>query len=367
MESILNGNIDDLKKYRDELIAYTDSKNKNDQETIRLKQLEKEINGLRKDMNEEIEGTVKKRRNEISSKYDKEISASESKLKQAKNQRDKAKEKGVKGRIADETQELTVQTNELKYSIKTEIKAKGLPRFCGSKLYHMLFFTKGPLEIFFCGLVFIVLFLFLPALVYLALPFGRFDDFCIPAFAITYFVFFVLFFFLYKVISDKTKHKEKDFLKTIRQRIDKIAENKKQIKAITQSIRSDQNEEMYGLGDYDSKISVVEEELGKISSAKEEALREFDGATAVTITDEIKGRLLPKIEELEGQFAEGDAANSELSGQVKEEGLRIANTYEAFLGKEFLDVSNVGKLIEILDTGKATTVSEAVEVYKTQP
>jgi hypothetical protein len=63
------------------------------------------------------------------------MSKEEDKLRKARGKRDRAKEKGVKERISDETADLTRQNKEIKGNIRTELKGARLPKFCGSVFY----------------------------------------------------------------------------------------------------------------------------------------------------------------------------------------------------------------------------------------
>ena len=69
-------------------------------------QEERELEAARKEIADIIEQTVQSRNNEISSSYYSEIQKEQERLKKARARREKAKNKGIKDRIFDETKGL---------------------------------------------------------------------------------------------------------------------------------------------------------------------------------------------------------------------------------------------------------------------
>ena len=74
--------------------------------------------------------TIKKRRSEIDTSYDKEIAKGQERLKKARTQREKAKNKGMKERIAEETSELREHNRDLQIQMKTMFQKDKVPVFC---------------------------------------------------------------------------------------------------------------------------------------------------------------------------------------------------------------------------------------------
>lgn len=362
--NIMSGDLNALKQFRDIVSQYNEAEQNCAQNASEEKRLEKELALNRKNLKDNIESTVKKRRSEVQDKFDEEISKDKDKLKRIQNRRGKAKDKGVKGRIAEETADLAGQNTELKKNIKAALKENRLPKFCGSGFYFTLYFTKGAAEVFICAMMIILMFLLFPAAVYLALPLEKLPErYTIPAFAITYFIVVVIVFFVYKIIGDMTKHKHEDELRAIRALRDRINSNKKQISGIARSITKDKNEDMYGLEDYDAQIRDIEEDIAKITADKEEALKNFDSNASVEIASEIESREMPRINGIEDKYNQAVKLHAELDELIKQLGLKISTDYEAYLGKDFTDTAKIDGLIAIMETGKASTVSEAINIY----
>ncbi len=366
-KNILSGDVSVLKEYRALVEDYNNSKVLNEQAAAEEKRLEKELALNKKNLKDDIEITVKKRRNEVSDKFDKEIDKDESKLKKIRGQRSKAKNKGIKARIAEETSDLTSQNDELKANIKSSLKAEKLSSFCGSGFYFSLFLTKGVGEIFFCALMIILMCLILPALIFILLPFEKVSDDLQKVFmAITYFVVVVAVFLIYKLIENQTKHKHKEALISIRSLRDQMDSNNRQIKKIAKAIRKDKNEEMYNLGDYDTKLQDLENDIAIITQNKVDALKVFDETTKAAIVEEIENRELPRIEELEQKYNEIAARHAELEDTVKQLGIKLSTEYESYVDKSFSDVAKIDELIAFMENGQAATIGDAIQAYKTK-
>ena len=294
----------------------------------------------------------------MSDKFDKEIDNDESKIKKIRGQRSKAKNKGVKARIAEETADLSAQNEELKANIRAVLKGESLSSFCGSALYLSLFFTKGVGEIFFCALMLILTLLIFPAVIFMVLPCENLShDVQKVIIAIIYFVVFVSVFLIYKVIENNTKHKHKDALLSVRSLRDQLDGNNRQIRKIAKSIRKDKNEDMYDLQDLENDIAII-------SQNKADALKVFDETTRLAIVSEIEGRELPRIEELEEKYKEIVARHAELEDTVKQLGIKLSTEYESYVDKSFSDTAKIDELIAFIENGQATTVAEAIQAYK---
>ena len=363
--NVLNGDIKTLKEFRTLVENYNDSKTLKEQLTAEEKRLEKELSINKKNLKDDIEITVKKRRAEVSAQFDKEIDKDEDKLKKIRNKRNKAKDKGVKERIAEETSELNIQNEELKAGIKASLREAKLPKICGSKFYFAMYFTKGIGEAFMCAVMIILTFLALPVGVYWALPFEKTPENLHKLFlCLTFFVIIVLVFFVYKIVGDATKHKQKDMLLSIRSLRDQIDSNKKQINKIARSIRKDKNEDMYNLEDYDAKMKDIENDIAIITQNKADALKVFDETTKPAVIAEIEGREMPRIEALEKKFNEISSRLTDTEDTVKQLGIKISTEYEGYLDKTFSNIDKIDELIAIMESGSASTIGEAIQVYK---
>ena len=99
------------------------------------KQLENSLKTKKKEIAETISLTVKKRSDEIAKSYDTEIAKTQDRIKKVRGKREKAKSQGEKERIAEETQSLLQENDDLKAQMKTIFHANHVPGFCKSNLY----------------------------------------------------------------------------------------------------------------------------------------------------------------------------------------------------------------------------------------
>lgn len=101
-----------------------------EQLSVEEKQLERQLEAEKKALADEISFTIKKRQEEITASYDKEIGKEQERLKKAKAKREKAKNQGIKERIAEETAPLRDHNRELRLKIKSLFQKERLPSFC---------------------------------------------------------------------------------------------------------------------------------------------------------------------------------------------------------------------------------------------
>lgn len=124
-----------------ELSVAEDSERQMEQDCQRL---ERELEAEQKQMADAVQATVKKRRQEISASYDSEINKAQDLLKKARTKREKAKNQGVKERIADETAELHAYNKELRDRMKSSFRRGHVPGFCPYKtLLQSVFSAMG--------------------------------------------------------------------------------------------------------------------------------------------------------------------------------------------------------------------------------
>lgn len=305
-----------------------------------------------------IQSTVKKRREELSSSYDAEIVKAQDQLKKVRSQREKAKNQGMKERIAEETSELHSYNEELTEHMRTVFKKNHVPALCRTRLYYSLYFPRWAGE-------FLALFLCV-AVVFLALPFGIYQQIPKPSaiwLAGIYLADILVFGGLYMTIGNNTKLKYMDPLKEGRQIKDQIHANNKKIRVITSTIRKDRNESLYNLEKYDDEIARLQQELSDTAAKKKDALNTFESVTRTILQDEIEHNHKEKLDGLQAEYGDVSEQLRATSAEVKAKRLYITDNYACHLGKELLDPFKINDLAAIIQRGEAANISEAVEVY----
>lgn len=323
-----------------------------------IKSKESDIAALRKAVQDEISARVKESTNSICDGYDKSISNVSAKIKTAQSERDKAKMAGVRERIQNETASIRKENEEYKNGIINVFKQNDIPVFCKSRLYMALFRTRGFLDAFIYAVIILVLFAGIP----LGLQF-------IPGFPkwglILYnFLIASAFITTVKMLYDKTVIGKTDALDEVRKDKSEIKINNRKIKRIEKQIKNDKNEEMYGLEGYDDKIAELRNELSKAEKNKSDALDKFERTTKPDIIAEIEGRSSDKINAMTSELDKLKNTHQNLDKLVNEQRIYISSNYEAYLGKDFMDVEKLQELNNIMKTSGVSSIGQAVALYK---
>ena len=169
---------------------------------------------------------------------------------------------------------------------------------------------------------------------------------------------------IYFCILNGVKVKHYDTLREGRIIKDKMAANKRQMRAIRNKINKDKDDSQYGLDKYDDKLAELNEELKDISQDKQEAMTAFENETKQLLTDEVNDRRLAKLEKMKEDIEVLEDNMSVLEEDIKASTIAVANNYGAILGKDFCTPTKVADLISLMEDGTADTVSEAIAAYK---
>lgn len=323
------------------------------------KQLENSLKSKKREVADTIAQTVKKRSDEIAKSYDVEIGKAQDRLKKVRSKREKAKTQGEKERIVEETQSLVRENSDLKAQMKTIFHANRVPKFCASNLYYALFFTKGFKELMTMFITLLLVFLALPVGIYFVIP-ERQTMYLV----VIYVAVIVVFGGLYVKIGNSTKMKHMDALKEGRMIRDKIKANKKQMKSIEKSIRKDKNDSVYNLQKFDDEIAQLEQDMAQAERKKKEALNTFNTVTKTIISDEIMGNHKAELDQIESDFAKTTADLKETQNAAMAKALYITDNFEIYAGKDFMTIERLSALEEIIQSGQAANISEAITTFK---
>jgi hypothetical protein len=204
------------------------------------------------------------------------------------------------------------------------------------------------------------------ALVYAAVPFGLT---CIPDFPlwgmILYYVIVILIqSFINKMIVEKTIVHHGSTIDEARRLKDNMHGNQKKIKKIAKNIRTDKNEDMYGLENYDEKLAALREDIKRIEKEKEAALDDFEKTVKADIIAEIEGRENDSINAMKSELEKRNAEHLRLENLVKEQRIYISSNYEAYLGKEYVTEERLQGLKQLMTTEGFATIGQALAAYK---
>lgn len=329
------------------------------------KTLKKTIASEEKSIQNEINQTIQKRKNEIEKVYDNQIEANKSKSKSVKAKRDRVKSKRIDERVAYETADLVEENRQLQVEMKTLFKAQHVPSFCRSSLFYIMYMPKGIVEMLSMILGCILLFVGIPGIMFLLslkVFFANKENntvLCVIVVSLTLFLVGLIYF----LILNFVKLGFYDVLLEGRHIKDQMDANKKQMKAIRNKINKDKDDSQYGLDAYDEKLAKLDKALDKISAEKQDAMTAFENETKQLLIDEVNDRRLGKLESMKLNLEEIEEQIALLEGDIDASSAAITQNYGMVLG-ECCTLPRVADLISYMEDGVANTVSEAVDAYR---
>ena len=126
----------------------------------------------------------------------------------------------------------------------------------------------------------------------------------------------------------------------------------------------DVSEDSYNLDSYNYEIARLEAEIEDVAKRKQENLNTFEAATKKVIADEIMENNKDRILKIQDGYQKLHLQLIDADKQLRAQTMQITANYEPYLGRDFLDSGRVDSLIELVDSGKASTITEAITVYR---
>ena len=171
---------------------------------------------------------------------------------------------------------------------------------------------------------------------------------------------------IYVTVGNMTKVRYMDVLKEGLGIRAKIRANKKEMKVIAKTIRRDKNETIYNLQKFDDEIAQLDQDVAEINRKKKEALTTFDTVTRTIISDEITANNKEEIDRMEDELASLSEKLRSTRTAAKEKSLFITDNYEVYIGKGYMTSEKLQTLADIVRSGAASNISDAIAVYKSQ-
>lgn len=320
------------------------------------KKVDGELKQLKSKLESDINTAVKKGMIEATAPEDKILAEENTKLKEVRQQREKAKNKGIRDRIEYETKDLTEENREYRKNVKRGLKENGLPAFCDSKAFFIMYCSQTAVEWVIRLAVFFAAFFVFPAVVLLiADPWWLWK-------LIWWVVIDVIMLAVYMTIYLISKDRDAGILDEVRDIRDKIADNEKKIRKISSDIKKDPDESAYNLGEYDDEIKNIEVTIEEASLKKNGKLKEFEEFTKQTIIDALNTERMPEINEKQRVLEEKTGIYNQLSQKLTEMNQSIEDKYEKYLTKQFLNKQKILRMIELIDTNQAANIGQAREI-----
>lgn len=358
-QNILYGNVDDLMNVRGLVEARDKVRAEIDSLNNEKRRLEKDVVAEEKQLSVNIESTVKKRREQVVSNFDKELAKSQDRLKKVRNDRGKEKNKKVAERIKEETADLVTENKNIKEEIKTYFKQKGVPTFMDKGFIYSLYYPRCLKELLIIILTFIIGVFAFPSLMAWLLGAKKIWR------ALLIIVLIVLFGFIYMIGYNYAKVRNREAYEDMLVKRSAIRKNKGKINRIKKKIKKDKDEDRYGLHEYDEDIKELEDTIEDIVRRKNDVLADFEKTTKADICEEITNRDMPKIEKIKKQISETTIKLKELEQKQKDMSINLSSNYGVYLGEENMTVDRINMLASYILNGQVSNVGEAVNLSKT--
>lgn len=358
--NLLSGGIEELNEIKEYLLELRGNQANNESLLAEEERLELSISSMEKVIAEEIQVTVKKRRDEIADTFDKQIDKTKARMKRIRERRDRKKHSKMSERIDMETAALYVENTHLKLEADTLLKQQRIGSFVNSKLYFALYSPSCFTDFLIIAGALLLFLITAPCSVYfLLLPEQR-EIYLV----ITYVVTTLLFGAIYLMVGNRTKEKHPDEIRKVKGIRSNIRVNAKKIAVIRNNIKKDRDESAYGLQSYDEELTMLDKEVTGLANQKKEALASFDNSTRQVIASEIQNLSQGKLNALKTEYENVVTETKKSEEKIKALSIKIANEYEPLIGKDLMTLDRLESLSNILLTGTAGTISEAIAFYK---
>lgn len=319
------------------------------------RELQKGIGKKENEISDEIAKTTRQRRSQVEAAADEQIGAVREKLKKVQSDKEKVKKQAVSQRIDTETAGHRNEAQELNLGGKSIFKQEKIPLLYNNRLFFALFFPGDILDIGIILLSFAVAFFVIPFGVYYLLFNGMNALFL----ALCYIVAIVVFGGAYLILG-KTKCRHQEALDRVRRMRKGIRDSKRKQRQISRQIKKDKDEGSYGLADFDREIESLQRSADELLKQKEKALSDFDTVTAGSIKDQITAGYEAELSGMKAGYRQVFEKNRENLDLLNNAALYISAEYEGYLGKENLSVEKIEKMEEIINSGSAATIEEAI-------
>lgn len=357
--NILSGGVEVLTQMREALSSLEEMKRRNSELDSSEAKLKTDIEMKKKIIADEISLTVKKRQEEVEESFDGQIDKTRARLKKVKGNRDKAKDARVSERIKFETAGVVEEKRKFRQDLKELFKVNQIPRIFNTQLFFS-WFVPGEFRDYLIDVASIIVLAAIPTIVNLFLPESVKTVFLT---IIMYIAVFGIVGLIYFAIFRNVRDKHIDALKEARRIRNRIRRNEKTADVMSKNIKQDPDESRYNLNEFDDEIAELEKQILSISEQKKEALTVFENQTKLDIANDITARHNEELENLQNAYNAAYTESKQLSEQINASVLEISGKYEAYLGKENLQISKIDGLIEIINTGDALNIADALIVY----
>lgn len=362
MENLLEQDIGALQQLRQKINTLNMYKSQLSEKDAEEDRLENELEFKNKRIQDEIQLAVVKRENEIASSFDEQIDRQKNRLKKVQEKKERSKNDKVSRRIEQETAQLRGDNQRLTQDIKNIFSQGNISRIYNTRLYFALFAPKGLGDVGMILISVLVVLAAIPLLMYYLICDFKGTFGLVIIYLLTIAVVSGIYYLVYKA----TKVKNPNAIASSRAVRYQLRQNNHKIKKIKKRILKDKDESAYNLGEFDNEIKDLNDKIADISRQKAEAIAAFKSTTSQILGNDIRQKHEEEMKEAQNRYQALHKECRELEDKIKELSMAFANQYEVYLGKEFMNLSSLDKLIGIMQENQLSKISEGIELYKKQ-
>lgn len=311
-------------------------------------------------ISEESAQIVRKEREVLENRLEKNVQAAERRVEQAEKKRAQEKEKQMKSHMADATQEYRGRIRQARSQIRADIKREGIPFCCSSGIWFSLFMPTFLTDYLLLCAVWLIASIGLPMLIYMLLP-----NHNMWQFYILFPLFVVATIFSYIEISRRTRKRYKETLDQCREKMNLIHELKGLIKKTEKKISKSDDESPYELKELDEDIRHRHLELETARKDQTDGLKEFEQHTRLDIIEEFRVKSQEKLDGLVGGISQLTREKNLTMEMASELQLELVDHYEEKLGAENMNQDRLRQMLAFLENGEADNLEEAIAALDT--
>lgn len=325
--------------------------------SVSLDKAQKALETYKVRISEESAQIVRKQREQLENRLEKEVQSAVRKVEQAEKKRAQEKEKQQKSHIADATQEYKDRIRQARSQMKADMKADKVPAFCNNSLWFSLFMPVFLTDYIIMIMSWVIAGLGVPILIYWLIP-----NHSIWQFYIIFPICLILVIMLHIEICRRTTGAHKETLKLCREKMNLIHELKSRIRKTEKTIIKNDDESLYELKDLDEKIQSARQALEKTRQNQSDSLNEFEQRTRLDIIEEFREKSQEKLEELTAAINHLSKEKNLSMEMASELQLEMIDDYEDILGAENLNPSRLEQILACLEEGSADTLEQALAI-----
>lgn len=354
----LNGGVNELQIMLNDINAREESIQRVNTIANEGKKLEKIQQQEQDNLNRDVNAALKSELAKATAEEDRIISDNTRKIKEVRGNRNKAKDRGVKERIENETRSLVEENRDLHRLIRKNFKENSLPSYCDTKWFYALYCTQGALDWIVKILVFLMGLVVTPYIVVeLVNPWWFLK-------IILWAVIIVVFLAIYMTIYLLTKDRDTGILEEMRGNRYKIQDNAKEIRKIKKGIKNDTDESYYNLNDFDEEIEALQNNIEQTTKAREEKLKDFEENRKQKIIQQVNEAHSEALEKIKNDIASKSGEYNQAVEKANELKRMVAEKYEQYLTPQFTNVQSGQRMMEMIQNGQVSNIGQALQMLK---